>query len=218
MNPSGLWRRVVQRKTDVLEKVVSIFRDEAGLRLPLASAGLCLFYSSILNMVATCSPETSVTLNGLHVFIPQNIEIFTTTNVRTSNPTFYSCLYGAIIWDSPATRWTAQAEQTYAPPVSAWIFGLKRNRKPKSVYTLQFSFSFLPHKVMNSNRETRFCVMCWPTHKSRAPCFYCYCICPVPQAVIHLVALFPMWTGLIWITHCNNECSCTIPVKSGCWK
>jgi hypothetical protein len=37
-------------------------------------------------MGATYSSETSVDFNGLHVVVSQNIELFITTAVRTSNP------------------------------------------------------------------------------------------------------------------------------------
>jgi hypothetical protein len=50
----------------------------------------CLAYSSTLKMEASCSSETSLTFNGLHGIISQEIELSITTAVRTSHPTpFY---------------------------------------------------------------------------------------------------------------------------------
>jgi hypothetical protein len=47
----------------------------------------CLDYYSTLKMEAKCSSETSFHFNGLHGVTSQKIELFTTTVVRTSNPT-----------------------------------------------------------------------------------------------------------------------------------
>jgi hypothetical protein len=46
-----------------------------------------LAYSLALKMKATFSSEMSMTFNRLHGVISQNIELFITTAVRTSNPT-----------------------------------------------------------------------------------------------------------------------------------
>jgi hypothetical protein len=48
-----------------------------------------LAYPSTLKMVVACSSKMSLTLNGLHRFISQRIEVFVTTAVTTSNPTLF---------------------------------------------------------------------------------------------------------------------------------
>jgi hypothetical protein len=59
------------------------FEEKSGR----SSQKYCLVYSSILQMEATLSSETSVDLR-LHGIISQNTELFVTTAVRISNPAF----------------------------------------------------------------------------------------------------------------------------------
>jgi hypothetical protein len=53
----------------------------------------CLAYYSTLKIEATCSFEKSVAFNELCGVISQKIELFITTAVRTSNPTFNICCF-----------------------------------------------------------------------------------------------------------------------------
>jgi hypothetical protein len=49
----------------------------------------CLTYSSTMKMEATCSSEMLLAFNGVRGVIYQNVELFVTTAVITSNPTIY---------------------------------------------------------------------------------------------------------------------------------
>jgi hypothetical protein len=65
----------------------------------VASRIICWFLAelilSTLKMEQYVPPKRRLTLNGLHGVISQKIVLFTTTTVRTSNPTnfFYSILF-----------------------------------------------------------------------------------------------------------------------------
>jgi hypothetical protein len=48
----------------------------------------CLAYSLTLNVEATCPPKRWLIFGGPHGVISQKTELFITTAVRTSNPTF----------------------------------------------------------------------------------------------------------------------------------
>jgi hypothetical protein len=82
-------------KKPVTSYILMVLKSQLGfLLLPLLGTCSmlvsCLAYSSTLKIRGDIPPKHLLTFNGLHGVISQNIVLFITTAVRTSNPTYQS--------------------------------------------------------------------------------------------------------------------------------